>query len=304
MVASKPQYYAQIRELAILVMAVAGESVTMVKRVAPEKALSLKRRREWEIYLEFLKMLLNVADRMTAMFVPVQEHHLFMDSLVDEIIQQLKATLGPALGQNSDEMELILAIETAVSDSRQTYEPFRFVVTEESKGKEDWYKLFGDRLERLMDLQQSGMVTSTATLCISSVIPAMKALFEGISPQPLAASPSGGPAPTTAGQKAPASPAAAPDPGRSATGHRKAAAESKGGGIGNEIKLLSVVATVEGEEIETRWGLHPRFRQDLKPQQVQEVTRLMNRITQIMGTRYAEVAFSDEWATWRQSGHA
>lgn len=298
MAATKPPYHSQSRDLALLVIAVAGESVGMIKRSAPEKALGMKRQREWDIYLEFLKMLLNVADRMSSLFLPVQEQPLFMDNLVDEIVHQLKGTLGPAFGQASDEMEMVLAIETAVSESRQVYEPFRFVVTEESKAKEDWYQLFGSRLERLIGEQDRGVVASTATLCISSVIPAMKALFEGISPQ----APQG--PMDTRSEEAAQTAVRREAPASSATAHGPASGAAADPRTGNEIKLLSIMATVEGEEVETRWGLHPRFRRDLKPRQVQELTRLMNRVTQIVGTRYAEVAFSEKWAAWRTIGHA
>ena len=73
---------------------------------------------------------------------------------------------------------------------------------------------------------------------------------------------------------------------------------------GNEIKLVSVMSTVEGEQVETRWGLHPGFRQDLNPEEARELSRLMNRIAQILGERYAAVAFSENWASWHKTGHA
>ena len=77
-----------------------------------------------------------------------------------------------------------------------------------------------------------------------------------------------------------------------------------GGSMGNEIKLVSVMSMLENEEVETRWGLHPRFRQDLTPDDMRELSRLMNRVTRILGERYAAVAFSPNWAPWQQVGHA
>ena len=41
------EYQAQLRQLAELMLAVSGESVTMMKRNAPEQALKLKRQDEW-----------------------------------------------------------------------------------------------------------------------------------------------------------------------------------------------------------------------------------------------------------------
>jgi hypothetical protein len=73
---------------------------------------------------------------------------------------------------------------------------------------------------------------------------------------------------------------------------------------GSEIKLVSVMSSVNGEEVETRWGLHPRFRQDLRQDETQQLTKLMNRVAKILGERYAAVAFTDHWASWHRAGHA
>ena len=53
------------------------------------------------------------------------------------------------------------------------------------------------------------------------------------------------------------------------------------------------MSTVSGEEVETRWGLHPRFRNDLTPSELQQLTKLLNRVAKILGERYAAVAFSE-----------
>ena len=90
----------------------------------------------------------------------------------------------------------------------------------------------------------------------------------------------------------------------SAVSDRQTAEQAIGGLIGNEIKLISVMSSVAGEEVETRWGLHPRFREDLRPEEAQELTRRMNRVTKILGERYAKVAFSADWKSWHFSGHA
>ena len=76
------------------------------------------------------------------------------------------------------------------------------------------------------------------------------------------------------------------------------------GATGQEIKLVSLMSTVSGEEVETRWGLHPRFRNDLTPSELQQLTKLLNRVAKILGERYASVAFSEEWASWHKAGHA
>lgn len=277
MPASQGPYAGVLRDLAALMVAVSGESVTMVKRSAPEQAMKIKKSGEWEIYLEFLQLLFNLADRLSALYIPLKDQPVFMDSLEDAVTQQLKNVLASALGPNTDEMEVVLAIGQTVAQSRQRYERFKFMATEDSKQKDEYFKAFGEEIAHLMGAQGSGMVISAATLCGSAVIPAMKSLFESAT------------AGTTQGQAAMAAPAAPAPEGKT----------------GNEIKLISVMSTIQGEEIETRWGLHPRFRQDLKPDQAHELNKLMNRVAEILGTRYASVAFSPGWTAWHhQGGHA
>jgi hypothetical protein len=215
-----------------------------------------------------------------------------MDSLEDQVSQHLKTILAPALGPDSDDMEVTVTIGKAVADSRQRYERFRFLVTDESPARADYLKVVGERIGELIGATGNGMVTSAATLCISSAIPAMQALFDGIlSGKTVPAAASHQAKPTTAAPSTqPARQEGTPKPGAT--------------GASNEIKLVSVMATVSGEEVETRWGLHPRFRQDLTPEESKELTKLMNRVTQILGERYAAVAFSSDWASWNQIGHA
>ena len=277
MSAAQDPYAATLRDLASLMVAVSGESVTMVKRSAPEQAMKMKKSGEWEIYLEFLKLLFNLADRLSAHYIPLKDQPLFMDGLVDAVTQQLKNVLAPALGPDTDEMEVVLAIGQAVGQSRERYERFKFLVTEDGKQKDEYFKVFGETIAHLIGATGNGMVISSATLCGNAVIPAMTSLLEAAT------------AGTAPGQTAAAAPPA-PAPGEK---------------TGNEIKLVSVMSTIRGEEIETRWGLHPRFRQDLKPEQAQELNQLMNRVAHILGTRYASVAFSPGWAAWhQQAGNA
>ena len=73
---------------------------------------------------------------------------------------------------------------------------------------------------------------------------------------------------------------------------------------GQEIKLVSLMSSVSGEEVETRWGLHPRFREDLTTSELQQLSKLLNRVAKILGERYAAVAFSKDWASWHKAGHA
>lgn len=280
MSASQGEHVDVLRELAALVTAVSGESVTMVKRSLPDQTLKLTSPQEWKIYLEFLKVLFNLADRLAAFYLPLKHRPEFMDSLEDTVTRQLKAVLSPALGPDTDQMEVTLTIGQAVSESRQVYERLAFVVTEESPAKAEYLRLFGERIADATQAPGNGLVISAATLCANAAIPAMKAAFESAmhkSPT-LNATPEGG---AEALRQPPAT-----------------------GTMGNEIKLVSVMSTLEHEEVETRWGLHPRFSQDLTPDEMRELSRLMNRVTRIIGERYAAVAFSPNWAPWQQVGHA
>jgi hypothetical protein len=276
----------QLRQLAELILAVAGESVTVMKRNAPERALKLKRQDEWGIYLEFLKVMFNLTDRLSALYLPIKEQPQFMDSLEDAVTLQLNHVLEPAFGSGADQTELMLTVGAAVAESRQTYDRYRFLVTENNPVKDEMLKNFGERVADTMGITGNAQVSSAATLCASAVIPAIKAILARDAPPAAAID--------TATQAIEATPA--PPPSTATPGHQ--------GPTGTEITLVSVMSTVAGEEVETRWGLHPRFRQDLPPEDMQRVAKLMNRVAKILGERYASVAFSDEWSSWHKAGHA
>lgn len=272
------QYSNQLRQLAELMLAVAGESVTMMKKTAPEQALKLKRQDEWGLYLEFLKIMFNLADRLAALHIPIKDQMVFMNGLEDAVTQQLKKVLEPAFGNNADQMEIVLTIGTAVAESRQTYEPYKFLVTEESKTKSEMFRDFGEKIAEVLGASGNIQLGSAAALCASAAVPAIDAVLQGQTPP-------------DAVSAQPAS-ASADEPSERKTE------------TGQEIKLVSMMSNVSGEAVETRWGLHPRFREDLTPDELQQLTKLLNRVAKIVGERYATVAFSDEWASWHKAGHA
>src|SRR5713101_784283 len=256
MATANQEHQTQLRQLAELILAVAGESVTVMKRNAPERALKLKRHEEWSIYLEFLKVMFNLTDRLSALHIPIKDQLEFMNGLEDAVTAQLKNVLEPAFGSSIDQTEIMLTVGAAVAESRQTYERYQFLVTENNPVKDEMLENFGGRVADAMGIAGNAQVSSAATLCASAVIPAIKAILAGDTP-PVAA-----------------------------------------------VGTAAPVATVAGEEVETRWGLHPRFRQDLPPEDMQRVAKLMNRVAKILGERYASVAFSDEWTSWHKAGHA
>lgn len=274
-------YGEQQRSLADLMLAVAGESVTVLKKNAPEQALKLKRQDEWTLYLEFLKVTFNLTDRLSAFHIPIKDQPDFMNGLEDAVTARLRAVLEPAFGSGVDQNEIMMTIGGVVAESRKLYEGYRFSITEESKTKNEMFDAFGGRVADALGVADNPQITKAATLCATAMIPAITAILKGEPP---------------------------PDAGLAAATSESTASPGANvmqrGQTGNEIKLISVMSDVSGDEIETRWGLHPRFRQDLTAEEAQQLTKLMNRVTKVLGERYAAVAFSEEWNSWHKAGHA
>jgi len=278
MATTTTEYKEQLRQLAELMLAVSGESVTMMKRTVPEQALKLKRQQEWGIYLEFLKVIFNLADRLVALHIPLKDQMEFMNGLEDAVTQQLKRALEPAFGNNADQMEIVMTIGTTVAESRQAYEHYKFLITEDSKTKNEMFRGFGDKVAEALGAAGNAQLSSAATLCASAVVPALSAVLQGQAPP--AQEPS----------------QIVPPAVETSTEQNKS--------TGQEIKLVSLMSSVSGEEVETRWGLHPRFREDLTTSELQQLSKLLNRVAKILGERYAAVAFSKDWASWHKAGHA
>ena len=272
-------YSEQQRSLADLMLAVAGESVTLLKKNAPEQALKLKRQDEWKLYLEFLKVTFNLTDRLSAFHIPIRDQPEFMSGLEDTVTARLRAVLEPAFGAGVDQNDIMMTISGVVAESRRLYEGYRFSIHEDTKTKNEMFDAFGGRVADALGVAGNPQITSAAMLCATAMIPAITAILKGDTPPSEAGASSSG----TVSDSSPLS--------------------SKGQ-TGNEIKLISVMSDVSGDEIETRWGLHPRFRQDLSSEEIQQLTKLMNRVAKVLGERYAAVAFSEEWNSWHKAGHA
>lgn len=272
-------YTEQQRSLADLMLAVAGESVTVMKKNAPDQALKLKRQDEWKLYLEFLKVTFNLADRLSAFHIPIKDQPDFMNGLEEAVTTRLRAVLEPAFGSSVDQNEIMMTISGVVRESRKLYEAYRFSITEDSKAKNEMFDAFGGRVADALGVADNPQITSAATLCATAMVPAITAILKGERP---------------------------PDAGAAAspTVSQVVSSGPPRGQTGNEIKLISVMSDVSGDEIETRWGLHPRFRQDLTAEETQQLTKLMNRVAKVLGERYAAVAFSEEWNSWHKAGHA
>ncbi len=182
MATTKTEYQQQLRALAELMLAVSGESVTVMKKNAPEQALKLKRQDEWGLYMEFLKVMFNLTDRLSALHLPIKEQPQFMDNLEDAVTVQLKQVLEPAFGSGADHMEIMLTIGAAVAESRQAYERYRFLVTEDNPAKDEMLKDFGGRVADAMGTAGNTLIISAATLCARAAIPAITAILVGDDP--------------------------------------------------------------------------------------------------------------------------
>lgn len=56
-----------------------------------------------------------------------------------------------------------------------------------------------------------------------------------------------------------------------------------------DVELLRVLVSRKGTQVDAQWAIHPQLKQDLMPQEWQEVTDLMAKVTGIVGTRFSQV---------------
>ena len=266
-------YSSILKDLANTMLGVARESVAVMKRTNQAQTLSLKRDQEWEIYLEFLKMLFNVVDRLSGFYIPIQDQPEFMNSLEDSVSQQLKTALAPTLSASEfDDMEVTLAVGKTVSESRQIYEKYKFVITDQSKQRDEYFQYFGERVAAKIGTATNQELTSAALLCGSAVIPAFQKLFDDAFKKESSEPKTEDPQPISQ----PASQVTSP-----------LTKETEGM---QTIKLVSVLSRVSGEEVETRWGVHPRFQRELQSKEANDLAQHMNRVTRILGERFAVIA--------------
>ncbi|MDH5429957.1 MAG: hypothetical protein OEZ57_10065 [Nitrospirota bacterium] len=291
-------YTGILKDLAHTMMSVSRESVNLIKRSDQQQALKLQRKQEWDIYLEFLRMLFNLVDRLSAFYIPIQAQRDFMNSLEDSVSHELKTVLAPSLSSTEiDDMEVMLSVGQTVAESREVYERFKFVVTDQTKERDQYFQFFSERVASKAGATGKEQITSAAFLCGSAVVPALKSLFDD------ATKPKG-----EASSSAPASVDEKPKAEDSIV-TQSGSATPLGAPVGTSgealIKLISVVSRVQGdEEVETWWGLHPQFRNDLPPQEAKELAKHMNRVTRIVGERYAVVVSLAKAGVSRPVGHA
>ena len=292
-------YSGILKDLAHTMMSVSRESVNLIKRSDQQQALKLQRKQEWDIYLEFLRMLFNLVDRLSAFYIPIKAQQDFMNCLEDSVAHELQTVLAPSLSSTEiDEMEVMLSVGQTVAESREVYERFKFVVTDQTKERDQYFQFFSERVATKAGASGKKEITSAALLCGVAVVPALKSLFEDAAkPQADASS-----SPTAAEDDTSTSTDA---PTKRQTGSATPLTAPEGVNGEALIKLISVISRVQGEEeVETWWGLHPQFRKDLPQDEAKELAKHMNRVTRIVGERYAVVVSLAQAGVSRPVGNA
>jgi hypothetical protein len=66
------------------------------------------------------------------------------------------------------------------------------------------------------------------------------------------------------------------------------------GAAPNRIQLINVLVVREGEQVSSQWGIHPQLKQDLAQAEWQEISEHMNRVTAIVGAKFAQQLSQDE----------
>ncbi|MEC4674554.1 MAG: hypothetical protein VST68_10230 [Nitrospirota bacterium] len=281
-----------LKDLSTTMLDVARESVSLIKRSDQSQTVKLSQSQEWEIYLEFVKVMFNLVDRVSAFHLPIQVQPEFMNSLEDRVSDRLKTLLAPTLTSSQiDDDEITLSIGSAVAESRQIYERYKFVPTDESKEKDGYFQFIGERVATRVGANNSQAIISSAGLCARALIPAITALFVGTPP------PQEEPATDT---KTSVESLDQPTLATNADQPSTVSAQPDK----QMIKLMSVIPSNSMEEIETRWGLFPQFRSDLSPQQVKELSAHMNQVSRIVGERFAVVSAKLSATSDQPTGHA
>lgn len=55
-----------------------------------------------------------------------------------------------------------------------------------------------------------------------------------------------------------------------------------------DVELLRVLVIRKGPQVEAQWAIHPQLKQDLLPNEWQEVMDLMAKATDIVGDRFSK----------------
>jgi len=64
---------------------------------------------------------------------------------------------------------------------------------------------------------------------------------------------------------------------------------AQGGSHNKDVELLRVLVSRTGTQVDAQWAIHPQLKQDLPPLEWQEITDLMAKVTEIVGSRFSQV---------------
>lgn len=56
-----------------------------------------------------------------------------------------------------------------------------------------------------------------------------------------------------------------------------------------ETEILTVHVEREGQQVSAKWGLNPRLKEELTPEEWKEVTEIMGKVTDVVGKRFSEM---------------
>jgi len=59
--------------------------------------------------------------------------------------------------------------------------------------------------------------------------------------------------------------------------------------LSKDVELLHVLIARAGNQVSAQWAMHPQLKLDLPPEELNEVTELMAKVTNIVGTRFSEL---------------
>ena len=61
-----------------------------------------------------------------------------------------------------------------------------------------------------------------------------------------------------------------------------------------DVELLKVVVSRDGQKVTAQWAIHPQIKHDLLPEEWKELSDIMTQVTNLVGTRFAQVLSETE----------
>ncbi len=173
-----PEFRKKAWIMAELMLMIARESMTLIKRNAPAVGSKVTRKQEWEAFIEFLKVLFNLADRVAAFHVPVSEYLQFLDALEDAVGDQMNNAFRKQAGPSYDDTSVKASVSAAFDVGQKFYQSHQFMIFEEGRDRDAYFKKFGETLASTLGSRSNTTIVTTASMCASTSIAAMKALME------------------------------------------------------------------------------------------------------------------------------